>query len=666
MEAADASRSNGASPEARDARSPPGPNGPLENGAKAEGQDAKTSNGHGGEAAEGKSPGGAPKPGEGKSSLFSGNEWRRPIIQFVESVDDKASSYFSMDSGDGKRSPYAGLQLGAARKPPVSFAEKGELRKSIFSEPRKAAGSIVEPGEARRNSYPRADGGLLLRPKSGSEEVLCDSCIGTKQKAVKSCLVCQASFCELHLKPHLEGAAFRDHQLLEPIRDFEARKCPLHGKTMELFCQTDQTCICYLCMFQEHKNHSTVTVEEAKAEKETELSLQKEQLQLKIIEIEDEAEKWQKEKDRIKSFTTSEKAILEQNFQDLVRDLEKQKEEVRAALEQRERDAVDQVKVIVDALDERAKVLHEDKQTREQMQSISDSVLFLQEFGALMSNYSLPPPLPTYHVLLEGEGLGQSLGNFKDDLLNVCMRHVEKMCKADLSRNFIERNHMENGADHRYMNNYTNSYASEWSAPDTMKRYSMYLTPKGGARTSYQPGSPSRLSKETNQKNFNNLYGTKGTYTSRVWEYSSTIQSSDDLPAVQGSSSFSLKGTGKVPYQFTTLGQATTEFSKPLDGSGRFKNNPGTCLSSLPFSLLQQGRRDILWGSLPFLGCPGPPPQSSLEDGCIAHPAPTPPHPSTTSPSSPFPWISVCCTRQSHYRPFYVNKGNGMGSNEAP
>lgn len=268
MEAADASRSNGASPEARDARSPPGPNGPLENGAKAEGQDAKTTNGHGGEAAEGKSPGGAPKPGEGKSSLFSGNEWRRPIIQFVESVDDKGSSYFSMDSGDGKRSPYAGLQLGAARKPPVSFAEKGELRKSIFSEPRKAAVSIVEPGEARRNSYPRADGGLLLRPKSGSEEVLCDSCIGTKQKAVKSCLVCQASFCELHLKPHLEGAAFRDHQLLEPIRDFEARKCPLHGKTMELFCQTDQTCICYLCMFQEHKNHSTVTVEEAKAEKE--------------------------------------------------------------------------------------------------------------------------------------------------------------------------------------------------------------------------------------------------------------------------------------------------------------------------------------------------------------------------------------------------------------
>lgn len=35
------------------------------------------------------------------------------------------------------------------------------------------------------------------------------------------------------------------------------------------------------------------------------------------------------------------------------------------------------------------------------------------------------------------------------------------------------------GGDHRYMNNYTSSYGNEWSTPDTMKRYSMYLTPKG-------------------------------------------------------------------------------------------------------------------------------------------------------------------------------------------
>lgn len=276
MEAADAARSNGDGPEAREARSPPRPASGAENGDEAAGKDAKATNGQGGDAAaEDKSPGSAPKPAEGKGALFSGGEWRRPIIQFVESAEDKdkdkGSSYFSMDSGDSKRSLYAGLQLGAAKKPPVTFADKAELRKSLFSEPRKPVVPVVpvaEPGDVRRGSHPRAAQGGPARVRRGSEEVLCDSCIGNKQKAVKSCLVCQASFCELHLKPHLEGAAFRDHPLLEPIGDFEARKCPLHGKTMELFCQTDQTCICYLCMFQEHKNHVTVTVEEAKAEKE--------------------------------------------------------------------------------------------------------------------------------------------------------------------------------------------------------------------------------------------------------------------------------------------------------------------------------------------------------------------------------------------------------------
>lgn len=43
------------------------------------------------------------------------------------------------------------------------------------------------------------------------------------------------------------------------------------------------------------------------------------------------------------------------------------------------------------------------------------------------------------------------------------------------------------GGDHRYVNNYGNSYTSEWSAPDAMKRYSMYLTPKGKRRVRVLP-----------------------------------------------------------------------------------------------------------------------------------------------------------------------------------
>ncbi|XP_053861683.1 tripartite motif-containing protein 29 isoform X2 [Malaclemys terrapin pileata] len=542
--------------------------------SKKEGEELKKSTSPSGGEKEGAKSTGSPslETGKLKSSIYSGTDWKRPIIQFVES-DEKKSSYFSMDSGDGKKLSYPGVQLGDVSRPPISFVDKGDLRKPLFmAESKKtffssegegrrslySGGQIgdlkkpsfppVETGDLKRPSYNMANRVPGSRPRMKLEEVLCDSCIDNKQKAVKSCLVCQASFCELHLKPHLEGAAFRDHQLLDPIKDFEARKCPVHGKTMELFCQTDQMCICYLCMFQEHKNHTTVTVEVEKSGKEAELSLQKEQLQLKIIEVEDEVDKWQKEKDRIKNFTTNEKATVDQHYKELVRDLEKQRDEVKAALEQREQTAVENIKEIVEELEERAKLLQEDKETREQIHQISDSVLFLQEFGAMMRNYIAPPSLPTYSVLLDGDTMSPSMGLLRDDLLNVCMRHVEKICKADLSRNFIERNHMENG-DHRYMlNNY------EWNQPDNVKRFSMYLTPKA---------------------NFNN----------RAWEYSS-FQNAEETLGI-GNSAFSMKA-----YPAIVRHQAT-------------KVQPQTWKSSK---------------------------QSML----------------------------------SHHRPFYVNKGNGFTSNEAP
>ncbi|XP_068028306.1 tripartite motif-containing protein 29 isoform X3 [Anomalospiza imberbis] len=489
METGSAARTNGTTSKPEDVKSPTAP--------KKEEEAKKATSPGGGEKEAIKGTGGAAlETGQIKSSLFSGSDWKRPIIQFVESSDEKRSTYFSMDSADSKKMQFTSSQIGDMRRPALNFPEKGDLRKSLFSldskksflpadgEGRKSLFSAGQMGDLKKSSLPLVETGDLRRPfnkadrAAGSrprvklEDVLCDSCIDNKQKAVKSCLVCQASFCELHLKPHLEGAAFRDHQLLDPIRDFEARKCPVHGKTMELFCQTDQMCICYLCMFQEHKNHSTVTVEIEKAGKETELSLQKEQLQLKIIEVEDEVDKWQKERDRIKNYTTNEKATVDQHFKELIRDLERQRDEVKAALDQREKIASENVKEIVDELEERAKLLREDKENREQIHQISDSVLFLQEFGALMRNYVPPPSLPTYSVLLEGESMSPSMGLLRDDLLNVCMRHVEKICKADLGRNFIERNHMENG-DHRFMmNNY------EWNQPDNLKRFSMFLSPK--------------------------------------------------------------------------------------------------------------------------------------------------------------------------------------------
>ncbi|MGH0159489.1 UNVERIFIED_CONTAM: hypothetical protein FKN15_056289 [Acipenser sinensis] len=96
---------------------------------------------------------------------------------------------------------------------------------------------------------------------AGPGDVPCDFCTERKFKAVKSCLTCLVSYCETHVKPHYEGAAFKRHKLINAIGNLEQKLCAEHQKVLEGFCRTDQTCICWLCADKEHKSHDTVSAE---------------------------------------------------------------------------------------------------------------------------------------------------------------------------------------------------------------------------------------------------------------------------------------------------------------------------------------------------------------------------------------------------------------------
>uniref|UniRef100_A0A8C6UI17 Uncharacterized protein n=1 Tax=Neogobius melanostomus TaxID=47308 RepID=A0A8C6UI17_9GOBI len=104
-----------------------------------------------------------------------------------------------------------------------------------------------------------------LRSKKVSKpgDVQCSVCSEPKLKAVKSCLVCLSSFCESHLQPHLTVSGLKRHQLMEPVDELEDRMCPTHQRPLELFCNTDQSCVCTMCVLQEHKNHQYESLEEA-------------------------------------------------------------------------------------------------------------------------------------------------------------------------------------------------------------------------------------------------------------------------------------------------------------------------------------------------------------------------------------------------------------------
>lgn len=98
-------------------------------------------------------------------------------------------------------------------------------------------------------------------------DVECDVCTGAKNKAVRSCLVCLASYCETHLQPHYESQAFQKHRLTNPSSSLQHNLCRNHDRLLEIFCRTEQRCICYLCLTEEHKGHDTVLAAAEMAEK---------------------------------------------------------------------------------------------------------------------------------------------------------------------------------------------------------------------------------------------------------------------------------------------------------------------------------------------------------------------------------------------------------------
>lgn len=177
-------------------------------------------------------------------------------------------------------------------------AEDGEVGENLSSAasdaPAEGSGSIdqgacLEEGEEWGNTGSRkgAENGELSDCNDGdcngsvetlklatqdlrAQDVPCDSCMESPRPAVKSCLTCLVSYCEAHLRPHLESRRFQSHRLVAPQMDLEVRCCLEHRLPLELFCESDDcsACLCRACWEQHHQDHNTLLVAEARKQAE--------------------------------------------------------------------------------------------------------------------------------------------------------------------------------------------------------------------------------------------------------------------------------------------------------------------------------------------------------------------------------------------------------------
>ncbi|CAL1591138.1 unnamed protein product [Knipowitschia caucasica] len=134
-----------------------------------------------------------------------------------------------------------------------------------------------------------------------------------KRFAVKTCLKCEVSMCQEHVKPHLELPAFREHPLAEPMCDFWKRKCPEHDEVYRYYCMDDKVCVCNACTIEGgHSGHTIKTLKNTMKDLKVSLDKQMYRVERKFSLAEKKLQE-QKEKER------QNKRFMEDSDQSLTR-----------------------------------------------------------------------------------------------------------------------------------------------------------------------------------------------------------------------------------------------------------------------------------------------------------------------------------------------------------
>ncbi|XP_053332606.1 tripartite motif-containing protein 16-like isoform X2 [Clarias gariepinus] len=267
---------------------------------------------------------------------------------------------------------------------------------------------------------------------TGPADVECDFCTERKQKALKSCLMCLVSLCETHLKPHTELPALKKHTLIEAAAKLQEKICSKHNEVLKIYCRTDQTCICSMCMLDKHKGHDAVSVAEGRAEKQSEL---KEKQMNSQQRIQEKQKKVQELKQAVNTVKLSAQTAVEDNeiiFTELISSMEKTRSEVTELIRAQEKAELSRAERLLEQLEQEIADLQRRLTELEQLSHTHDHIQFLQD---LISGRQYSPEISLtfqtssvrVHQHLSFDGVRNSLSGLKKRLEEFCEEEFNKI-----------------------------------------------------------------------------------------------------------------------------------------------------------------------------------------------------------------------------------------------
>src|SRR6218665_4047968 len=106
----------------------------------------------------------------------------------------------------------------------------------------------------------------------GENDIPCQLCEGeTPKRATKSCLHCNASYCQQCLRmSHPNRSPFNDHKLIQPKKYSKPKelRCLQHDVMVNIFCEDCQSLGCLLCADDKdasHAGHKILSLRQAAA-----------------------------------------------------------------------------------------------------------------------------------------------------------------------------------------------------------------------------------------------------------------------------------------------------------------------------------------------------------------------------------------------------------------
>ncbi|XP_071351746.1 tripartite motif-containing protein 14 [Trachinotus anak] len=174
--------------------------------------------------------------------------------------------------------------------------------------------------------------GIFSRPEvKKASPVPCHYCPKTGyQSAVKTCLVCGASMCTEHLRPHLDSPVFQNHTLVPPMEDISPWRCQEHQEINRIFCRQCGVCVCTVCtVIGSHRDHVCISIREAERELRGNLKEEIKQLQDAEQQVKNRVTEFMQKKE------TSRVALNEAR-----EGVQQQYRAIREALEQEEQSAL--------------------------------------------------------------------------------------------------------------------------------------------------------------------------------------------------------------------------------------------------------------------------------------------------------------------------------------